>query len=452
MKTLSIPSSPPSRLLARIWHSRRWRKAPALAVTDPFAATPGGHGMRWPVSRTQSLFVERICILAVLTSLALYVVAAFLANEWLYLLSAALVLSAVLSAILPLLITSTVRAHATLPQYGAAAESAEIVIRISQSSWLGPLKFALPLACMRVRPALARRTAMGYQLDASTQQQIYSLDSAGEGAVIKLRIAELNRGVYKLSHLDVATCMPFGLAWAIAQVRITEDKTKNNSLVVMPQVVELRGTFLEALRGIYSPVGMRFANVRAFSQSTSVRALRDFRTGDSLRHIHWPTSARLNRLLVREFDSETLPLFNLYIDLGAHWQNRQQFELAVCLIYSLVHFGYDHDMLPEVLVHPPLDSPDVEGLMCDLPHMKAPMDMLGEIMARVDPLQRTASKGGIDSNSRYQTLAAVPSKEVMLIAAGETAPVNLVVVDPDHSLEEGTVLVTVYGEKDLRAL
>jgi hypothetical protein len=428
------------------------RKAPSLAITDAFAAAPDGPGIRLHVAPGRYLFIERMCIFSVLTSLVLYVIAAFLANEWLYLLSVALMLSAALSIVYPLLIINSIEADAWLPEQSTASDGVEIIVKIRQRRMFGPLMWLLPLSFLRVRAILARRTIGGYQPDDEVAQQALCLGDCGHEISIQLRIPVVGRGVFKLSHLDVATCMPFGLAWGIGRVNMTEDMTKTNSLVVMPQFEDLRGEFLGTLNGIYSPVGLRFANVRAFTQSSSVRGLRDFRTGDSLRHIHWPSSARQNRLMVREFDSETLPVFNIYLDLASRWQNRAQFELAISTVYSLVRFGHDHDILPEVFINPPITSEELEELMFDLPQMKAPLETMSEILARVEPLPYSGSANKHLPDTRYQMLSVLPTKDTVLVAGGKSSPLNVVVIDPDAPLNSGACIATIYGSKDLEAL
>jgi Protein of unknown function DUF58 len=440
------------RALSEYLTAPKRRKAPTLAATDAFAAAPEGSGLRIRLNASRYLFVERSCFSALLASALLYAAAAFLANEWLYLLSSALFLSALLSVVYPLLILASIEADAWMPEYGADSSGAEIMIRIKQKLLFGPFNYLLPLSSLRARAILARRTIGGYAADDVVAKHSFCLQDCGQFASIKLRVPTLGRGVYKLSHLDVATCMPFGLCWAIGRIHLVEDATKQNALVVMPTATELRGDFLKELNGIYSPVGLRFANVRAFTQSTSVRGLREFRTGDSLRHIHWPTSARLGRLLVREFDSETLPVFNIYLDLGTRWQNRQQFELAIRLAYSLVCFGNEYDMLPQVFVCPPIDAAELDELMCDLPQMKPPADMLNEIFARVEPLPFSSSREMPEMVTRYQLLAIVPSKDLVLIAGGESSPVKLLVVEPEAAIESGRCIATVYSERDLAVL
>jgi hypothetical protein len=135
-------------------------------------------------------------------------------------------------------------------------------------------------------------------------------------------------------------------------------------------------------------MGLRSSSSIAVVQSTSVRGVREFKVGDSTRHIHWPSTARLGKLLVREFDNETLPVFDLLLDLEADWSSREQFELAVCVLHSLVRLGYNLGCVPELFLNPPLSSSAVaEQLMFDLPQTPEGMKQLSEILARVEPIK-----------------------------------------------------------------
>jgi hypothetical protein len=117
-----------------------------------------------------------------------------------------------------------------------------------------------------------------------------------------------------------------------------------------------------------------------------------------------------------------------------------------------VHFGYDHDILPEVFVSPQIDSAEMDEFMFDLPQMMPPLDLLGEILARIEPLPASASKQKINPSVRYQSLAVVPSREVLLVAGGRSSPVNLVAVEPDGSIDSGNIIATIYTEQDLKTI
>lgn len=431
-------------------------KAPVVP-DDPFVVVEGRKGFLLRLPAGITLLIERSCITALLVSVALYTVAAFLANEWLYLLAASLLLSAILGMLIPTLVVCLLRVEAWLPEYGVNAECAEVGLRLSQYKLLWPLNQLLPLSSLRVRLVLARRTADDWLVDESCVQKPLHFAAAGYEISATVRLPVVPRGVYKLSHVEIGSCMPFGLAWAIKSHPLSDRRSQLNTMVVLPRVCEIWGNFLQSLTGIQSSVGLSFASVRAFSQSTSVRGIREFRVGDTIRHIHWPSSARLSKLLVREFESEVLPIFDVYLDLTAGWQNRQQFELAVFMAHSLIQFGHDRDMLPELFVHPPLDAGDMHHTMHDLPQFKTPLEMLSEILARVEPLpQRSNPQTADDVGSRYQLLVIRPAREA--VVHGEQSalfPVDLVAIsggDPVRGGRTDTVLATIYGEKDLHAL
>lgn len=50
-------------------------------------------------------------------------------------------------------------------------------------------------------------------------------------------------------------------------------------------------------------------------QSLAYLGVRDYRPGDDLRRIHWPASARLGALAVKEHEIEIVPHFTLFLDL-----------------------------------------------------------------------------------------------------------------------------------------
>lgn len=451
MQTLSTALLQLSPLLNKRLPFKLKRKT-IIAVTDAFGAAPDADGLRFKLPGRHFLIVQRKAFWCLTVCATLYVVAGLLANEWLYLLAASLGVCAIMGIAVPLATICSLEGEAWIPVQSTTGEGAELCVRIRQKPWLGLLRLILPLSCLRARVVLARRCISGYEPEDSVARQAVCLENMGQEASLTLKMPSLGRGVYRLSHLDVATCMPFGFAWAIGRVPLAETEDEPNTLVVMPRSFELRGNFLESLHGIYSPVGVRFANLRAFTQSSSVRGLRDFRNGDSIRHIHWPSSARQGRLLVREFDSESLPVFNLYLDLAAKWHDRQQFELAVQVAYSLVQFGYDKDMLPELVLVPSLGSEQLQFLMSDLPQMQTPLDMLGEILARVEPMPFSSAAMSTPVASRYQLLAIAPSKDVMLSRNRESSPITLLVINPDAAPSSGQRIATIYGETDLQAL
>ena len=417
-------------------------------------------GFRWNVGDGLVVIADHKLFVSLLLGIYLYFLAAFLANEWLYLLCAGLWAGAILGFILPILIVNSVVVDCWVQEKALASDKAEIAVSIHKTKLFGPLGALLPIALLSARINLLRRSATGYVQIPAVSEQSVLLESIGRQAILKFTVPNLERGVYRVSHVEVMTSFPFGMAWWIRCIQ-PRPEVGGNKIVVYPRASSMTGNFLLQLQGHLSSMGLAFSNVLAFTQSTSVRGIREFRRGDSLRHIHWPSSARTNKLFVREFDSETLPVFDLFFDLAANWNDKNQFELAVCIMQSLIHFGYEHDMLPELHLNPPLGSEYFDHLMEDLPEMQAPLEMLSEILARVEPIVSAPKKRFTEEERTdfgRQMLSVVPATEMILkgtwiASAQPMLPVDLIAMSRvSVTADAGTRVASILSETELRTL
>ncbi|MBD9355860.1 DUF58 domain-containing protein [Methylomonas albis] len=116
------------------------------------------------------------------------------------------------------------------------------------------------------------------------------------------------RGFYKLGPMGLASSFPLGLA----EARSRADRSLQ-TLTIYPKVfpilsLPLFGAPSQIHRGGYClPEG---AGAAEFS------GLREYRRGDNPRHIHWPTTARLNELMVKEFEPLASACICIALDLG----------------------------------------------------------------------------------------------------------------------------------------
>ena len=117
------------------------------------------------------------------------------------------------------------------------------------------------------------------------------------------------RGLYRLGPVGMASSFPLGMAQARRQ--------KNGGvqmLVIYPAVfpimaLNLRGTPSLAHRGGFLlPEG---------AGTAEFRGLRDYRPGDNPRHVHWATSARLNKLIIKEFEPLAAASLVIALDLDS---------------------------------------------------------------------------------------------------------------------------------------
>ena len=131
--------------------------------------------------------------------------------------------------------------------------------------------------------------------------------SCGAGSIYQWRAQAhcSQRGVFRLGPHTLRTGDPFGLFL----LEITG--TYSESLVVYPRVAHIPPVDLP--RGNLSG---RDRRRRAYSGTERAPVVRAYRPGDSLRHVHWPISARQGELMVT--DQETEPSGDLWIVLDVN--------------------------------------------------------------------------------------------------------------------------------------
>jgi uncharacterized protein (DUF58 family) len=162
------------------------------------------------------------------------------------------------------------------------------------------------------------------------------VSSVGGGSSVQWvteRICE-QRGVYNLGPTSVIT----GDLLGIYQVCI--EYPHQAGLMVMPPIVPLPP--IEIAPGGRAEEGRRLRH-DAMEETVNASGVRDFRPGDALHHIHWPTTARRNELFVRQFESTPSSDWWVFLDLneevqaGAGWDSTE--EHGVILSASLVDQG-----------------------------------------------------------------------------------------------------------------
>jgi uncharacterized protein (DUF58 family) len=108
--------------------------------------------------------------------------------------------------------------------------------------------------------------------------------------------ASPRRGKYRFSSIDVVTRSPFGLL----ERRVTHNSA--DGLIVYPTVGQLtRRWHLMQREAIETRRGQRHDRT---AQQQEYHGMRDYRPGDNPRWIHWRTSARLAKPMVKEFEQQ----------------------------------------------------------------------------------------------------------------------------------------------------
>lgn len=130
----------------------------------------------------------------------------------------------------------------------------------------------------------------------------------GKRRVFKINLLCEKRGLYQLGPVSLATRFPLGL------VEAREQKNRSvQTLTIYPEIFPITSL---PLHGTPSQIHRGGLLLPEAAGTAEFCGLREYRRGDSPRHIHWPTSARLNELMVKEMEPTAAACLCLALDLA----------------------------------------------------------------------------------------------------------------------------------------
>ena len=140
----------------------------------------------------------------------------------------------------------------------------------------------------------------------------------------------LPRGRYPIEAARVVIEDPFALE------RVEVPLPSGESLLVYPRLVELADLFSDA--GARSPDGRRLLLRR--STGFELHSVREYEEGESLRRVHWPSTARRGQLMVKELEDAPRDEVAVLLDADASAvvgePPETTFELAVSVAGSIL--------------------------------------------------------------------------------------------------------------------
>jgi len=151
---------------------------------------------------------------------------------------------------------------------------------------------------------------------------------AGEAKTVKFECVFSRRGVYSLQGFMVNTTFPFGL-FSRGKELPAEGRVR-----VYPRLVELK-EFQFRFPFLF---GQEALNRKG--SGDELHNLRDYHYGDDTRFVHWKASAKLGRLIVKEFTQASDLVFQIVFSTHIKHPAEtglEHFEKAVSLIASLVN-------------------------------------------------------------------------------------------------------------------
>lgn len=173
-----------------------------------------------------------------------------------------------------------------------------------------------------------RRTSGGIALEQFGEVQlpveVPSLEP-GESTTIETDLPTDIRGVYRVGPLDVTRADPFGL------IRSGEPDEHVTQLWVHPTTHPLEPFPSGIARDLEGP-----ESGEALEGGITFHTLRDYVRGDDLRQVHWRSSARSGKLMVRHNVDTNQPRSLVILDTRASSHSAESFEDAVRAAASIV--------------------------------------------------------------------------------------------------------------------
>jgi uncharacterized protein (DUF58 family) len=138
-------------------------------------------------------------------------------------------------------------------------------------------------------------------------EQRHLLRRSGRRLSVRYVLERLPRGRYVFEDVRVELGDPFGLECAVVAL------TAPGALLVYPRLVRLGRLFSES--GARSHDGRRLLLRR--STGFELHSVREYERGESLRRVHWPSTARRGQLMVKELEDAPRDEIAVVLDADA---------------------------------------------------------------------------------------------------------------------------------------
>jgi uncharacterized protein (DUF58 family) len=161
-----------------------------------------------------------------------------------------------------------------------------------------------------------------------------------EAVTATYRVQCRPRGIYQVGPIRATSTDPLGLA------ELSAPDGPADQLVVYPTVEVLEG--FPIVRG-QDPSMAASRPEHAQRGGEDFYTLREYQRGDDLRRVHWPSSAKTDRLMIRQLETPWQSRALVMLDVrSAVYESEEAFETAVSgaasVVTHLVKSGFDADL------------------------------------------------------------------------------------------------------------
>jgi uncharacterized protein (DUF58 family) len=229
----------------------------------------------------------------------------------------------------------------------------------------------------------------------------------GEVARAAYRLPTDQRGVFDLGPLEVQLSDPFSLA---STTFLAAPPTK---LTVYPHVDVVQP--LPLAQGNDPYAGADHATSLSWS-GEDFYALREYQTGDDLRRVHWPSTAKRDELMIRQDEMPWQGRATVVLDVRREVHTPESLEVAVSAAASILSACWRRNSLVRMLTTDGFDSGFAEGHG----HREAVMEHLAGVRldrrTHLTPVLGTLRREGNGGALSVVTTAGAPMSDLDAVA------------------------------------
>ncbi len=298
---------------------------------DWFEGVPRLIAKRIPSLRSPVFTITRRGWAVLLLAVLMYLAANQTQVAWLYVFSALVVGVWLAAAFIP---TSSLRGLALARRINGAELTADLELHVG-----APVAVELELRNTARAPALQISGAeqCPFAPSAERAQTFFApIIPSRNSVVMQYATACARRGWFEFPPVTLTTRAPFG--FFRAQRALAQD----TGLLIFPEYRKLdRFPMLDRRPALQNP----FAHMGMGGEFIGTR---EYRPGDSPRHVHWRSTARSGQLIVKEFAEETQPGLTLALDLRAAsaigTEDDNTLERAIKAAATIAHYADQHGL------------------------------------------------------------------------------------------------------------
>ncbi|MDQ7057567.1 MAG: DUF58 domain-containing protein [Ghiorsea sp.] len=164
---------------------------------------------------------------------------------------------------------------------------------------------------------------------------------AGQSKTITMALTPMRRGYIHLSKLRLRLAEPLGLVYNF------EEHDVFNRMLVLPKAYRLPHDLMWGGKRAFQQGGV--AQASHIGDAEEFSHLREYQTGDALRRVFWPSLARLQTPLVKNYQDEYFSRAALVVDNFVNPKDWAKLEEAVSVAAGFAMVEHGQEMLLDLL-------------------------------------------------------------------------------------------------------